>query len=69
MVRNLGILKMRFSLPTRFDQYSIGPGEVSLTAKAVSSIGMARKINALKELIKSKKRFKSIPQLSIGMQR
>jgi hypothetical protein len=57
MVRNLDILKMALFRPTRSDQYSTGPGEVSLTASAVISIGMARKINAKKEQVKSNSRF------------
>jgi hypothetical protein len=49
MVLNFGIEKSELFLPTLLDQYKTGPGDVSLTMRAIISIGIPRatiRINA-----------------------
>jgi hypothetical protein len=46
MLLNFGILKMRFHRPTRSDQYSTGPLDVSFTASPIKAIGIANRINS-----------------------
>lgn len=55
--RNLGMLKIRLSCPTRSDQYRAGPREVSLTRMATSNIGSASTRQAATATKMSKKRF------------
>jgi hypothetical protein len=49
MVLNFGIEKIELFLPTLLDQYKTGPGDVSLTMRAIISIGIPKatiRINA-----------------------
>jgi hypothetical protein len=54
MVLNLGMRKIVLFWPTRSDQYNMGPGEVSFTAMATSSMGIENRMNANSETNKSK---------------
>jgi len=54
MVLNLGMLKALLLRPTRSDQYKMGPGELSPTAMAISSMGIEKMMNANSETKKSK---------------
>jgi hypothetical protein len=57
MVRNLGILKIELSLPTRFDQCNAGPLDVSLTAIAIKINRIENKIKITTAKNRSKNRF------------
>lgn len=57
IVRNLGILKIIFDLPTRSDQYKIEPVEVSLTKIATSIIGKEKIKSSKQAITGSKTRF------------
>jgi hypothetical protein len=53
----LGILKMQLSRPTRLDQYSTGPRDVSFTRTANSNIGIANIIRASNDKVLSNSLF------------
>jgi hypothetical protein len=53
----LGMLKIRLSFPTRLDQWSEGPLDVSLTAIAIKIKGIKDKTKIIKARIRSKIRF------------
>ena len=57
MVRNFGILKILLFRPTRSEQYSTGPGDVTLTKNATIKAGMPKQSKAAQEQMISKKRF------------
>src|SRR5438132_116721 len=63
MLRNLGMRKIRLLRPTRSDQYSAGPLDVSFTARAITSMGRATSGNATSASVRSKKRFTTSPVL------
>ena len=57
MVLNLGILKIILSLPTRSDQYIIGPLEVTATEMTIMSIGIENTTLTIKANNKSNNRL------------
>ena len=57
IVRNFGILKIVLLIPTRLEQYSIGPFDVSFTHKAISNIGTERIMMEMIAKNKSTTRF------------
>src|SRR5260370_22033704 len=63
MLRNFGMRKIRLLRPTRSDQYSAGPLDVSFTARAITSISKATSGNATSARVRSKKRFTTSPVL------
>lgn len=57
MLRNFGIRKILFSLPTQSDQYRTGPFEVSRTRIATATMGRAKTLAAHTPKKRSNKRF------------
>ena len=58
MVRNLGIRNTWLPRPTRSDQYSIGPADVTFIANAMHSHGTAKTASKVRASRKSTHRFK-----------
>src|ERR1700751_2363720 len=70
MVRNLGMANRTLLRPTRLDQCSAGPGEVSRTSAATISKGMASSSSAAPDDAASNSRFTSgqIPEGRVQQQ-
>src|SRR5713226_3187413 len=63
MVRNFGILKILLLRPTRSDQYRMEPLDVTLTATAITAIGMLNIGSKKRPRIRSNVRFAYEPAL------